>query len=203
MKKIKFGFLLTAALVLAVFSSQAVTYFTLMNGNYSTNFNAVLNASPSATNSVGTITNNFQLGQVPGASNVWFQLSSVQGSQPYLGTNQYLPASVANIEGSYPGTLAGPINKITIGAYASLMVSNATSTATVIRFAGSIDGVYWQTNVAALTLTIPVNSTTPTNFITATLESYGWAYFGLQDIENPGVAAMTNIVVEINGKSGL
>ena len=86
------------------------------------------------------------------------------------------------------------------------MATNATSTAVVFRFAGSVDGVLWATNAFVFTYTIPINSLTPNNVPSSVLTNTATGalpYMCLQDIENPGVSALTNIVVEVSGKPGL
>ena len=98
--KFKFAMLpVIAALLLMLVPQKASAggaFQYLVNGPLYTNYNATYNASPTGTNTSGTITNNFQVGVVPGASNILWQLSSVNGGQPYLGTNGYLPAAVYN-----------------------------------------------------------------------------------------------------------
>jgi len=213
MKKLTAIIALVSAFVLNI---QAANFVTLMNGYSTTNVSAPLNGG---TNSSGIYTNTFQVGQVPGASNVVFQLASSSGQQPYNGTNGYLPSSVVSLQGNYPGTLYGPQNFTTIICNGSIMSTNASSTAVVFRFATSVDAAtpasgstsvtlaggpaLWVTNYAVLTLTIPVNSFAATQPVTNTIATGGWTTLALQAIENPGAAALTNIVIEVNGKPGL
>lgn len=208
------AFILLLAFMLLVFSAQAGNVTTIINGNFlGTNNNVALYSN---TNTLGSITNNYQNGTVPGASNVLYFLSINNGSLPPItttnalgsigGTNAWppvLPAASFSPQGLYPNTLYGPYNNFVLGGYCTLMATNATSTAIIAIFAGSIDGIYWQTNVLVLPLTVPINSFSPTNFITINTTSGGWSYYALQQVNNPGVAALTNLVLEANGKPGL
>lgn len=210
MKKILTLIALVSAFVL---NSNAANFTTLMNGYAYTNANVPLF---SATNSSGVWSNNFQIGTAPGASNILFALSANSGTQPYSGATGLLPAFSYNTEIGYPNTLYGPQNYTTIVINGFLMATNATSTAVLFKFASSIDGgtstntlgtstpqAIWVTNYTVLTMTIPVNSFNATQPVTNTIATGGWGYLNLQAIENPGVAALTNIVIEINGKPGL
>lgn len=201
---------LTAILAFAAvaLASHASIFFTLLNGNLYTNNNVAYN---SGTNGPGVVTNNFQLGVVPGASNVFWALTQQSGQQPQLGTNGFLPSAEVNADGGtpptfiggYPNTLYAPWNNTTIGVYGNLVATNASSTSVTFQFATSIDGTVWQTNYQTMTMVIPVNSLVPTNLITSSFTSGGNCYIALQQINNPGVAALSNIVVEVNGKPGL
>jgi len=178
---------------------------TLLDGRTSSVINVPLYGG---TNGSGIYTNTFQNGQVPGASNIVYQLAGSTGLQPNFGTNGFLPSAVDNLTG-YPNTLYGPQNYVTIVTTGNLLATNATSTAVVFRFAASADGGtgsagLWVTNYAVVTLTIPINATSSTQpCSTNTVATGGWNYLALQAIENPGVSALTNIVVEVSGKPGL
>lgn len=186
-------------------NSNAGNFITMLDGRLYTAPNVPLYGG---TNTSGIYTNTFQNGQVPGASNVVYQLAAGNGLQPNFGTNGFLPSSFVNLEAGYPGTLYGPQNFTTIIASGNLMATNASSTAVVFRFAANIDSAayptgLWITNYAVLTMTIPVNTLNSTQPVTNTFSTGGWANLALQAIENPGVAALTNIVIEVNGKPGL
>ena len=192
-----------AAVMLAMVICSSASSI-LLNGNTVTNANAKYTALTSGTNSSGVVTNNFQVGQVPGASNVLWQLNTSYGAQPYLGTNGYLPAFVLDSGGGYPGSLSGPSRMVSIEISGNLMATNATSTAVVFRFAASDSGIVWYTNWYVTTYTIPVNATTDARGCILTNIDFGAnEYIALQAIENPGVAAMTNIVIDINCNPGL
>ncbi len=173
----------------------------MLDGRLYTSANVAYN---SGTNGAGTVTNNFQLGVVPGSSNVLWYLGAGMGLQPGLGTNGYLPSAGIIPQGNYPGTLYGPFSNMGILTTASLTATNASSTTITIRYAGSIDGSLWYTNFYVQTYIIPVNSLTPaipiaySNVVTA-----GMPFINLQQIDNPGVAALTNIIIEASGKPGL
>lgn len=176
----------------------------LLNGNTSTNFNAIYNAAASATNSTGVITNNYQNGQVPGASNVFYTVSSLTGAQPQLGTNGFLPSLVLNVKGGFQNSLTAPARAVTIALGGQLMATNATSTTVTFQFfAYDASGLVLQTNYQTATLIFPGNSVTATNVQFTSFDSQALGYVGLQQINNPGVAALTNIVVDIHSKSGL
>ena len=200
-KKIGMGVAFGIALVMPATAGLV----TLLDGRTSSVINVPLYGG---TNGSGIYTNTFQNGQVPGASNIVYQLAGSTGLQPNFGTNGFLPSAVDNLTG-YPNTLYGPQNYVTIVTTGNLLATNASSTAVVFRFAASADGGtgsagLWVTNYAVLTLTIPVNaigSTQPCQ--TNTVATGGWNYLALQAIENPGVSALTNIVVEVSGKPGL
>lgn len=204
MKKLFTGLTLAASALVA----KASIFFTLMNGNLYTNNNVAYN---SGLNGAGAVTNNFQLGTCPGSSNILFALTPSSGQQPQLGTNGFLPSAEVNSDGGtppnfiggFPNTLYAPWNNTCIGVYGSLVATNATSTAVVFQFATSIDGTIWQTNYQTVTMTVPVNSFSPTGLVTSTFTTGGNCYVALQQINNPGTAALTNIVVELNGKPGL
>ena len=188
--------------VLALFASlTASATVVFLNGNSYTNANAAYN---SGTNSSGVVTNNFQLGVVPGASNVLWQLSKTQSAQPYLGTNGYLPALTFSALGNFPNSLTAPTRNVSIELGGVLTATNATSTAVVFKFAASNSGVNWLTNYYSFTYTIPVNATNiATGCLLTNIDMGGTATLCLQEIDNPGVAALTNIVVNMTGKSGL
>lgn len=182
-------------------SAEAGNYTTLLNGNFYTNNNVAYN---SGTNGIGVVTNNFQLGTIPGSSNVFWYLSTTVGAQPGKGTNGYLPSTGFAPQGNYPNTLYGPYNNTLVGGIFQLVATNSLSTTVTAQFAGSIDGLYWQTNAFSLAWIVPVNSLSPTNG----LETYGftsgaWPYYALQQINNPGANAVTNFVLEATGKPGL
>jgi hypothetical protein len=142
---------------------------------------------------------------VPGASNVFYQLSTTYGAQPSNGTNGYLPAFVLNAAGGYPDSLGGPTKNISIEINGSLMATNSSATAVVFQLAASDSGLVWSTNYKTYTLTIPINSTTLTasNCIFDTFNSGGVGNIALQQINNPGVSALTNITIWIGGKPGM
>jgi len=192
--------LLTIALLfLLSFSARASSV--LLDGTSITNANCAYNFT---TNGVGGITNNYQNGQVPGASNVMYQLSTSYGAQPYLGTNGFLPALVLNTGAGFPGSINGPGKNVAIEISGVLMATNATSTAVVLQFAMTDAGKVWTTNFVTAAYTVPVNVTQPTGGTWVTNFDIGaHQYIALQQINNPGVAAFTNIVVRIGNKPGL
>ena len=203
--KLKFIPILFIVLLLSL--AAKATYIPLLLPG-TTNNNAAYN---SGTNGFGAVTNNFQVGVVPGASNVLWQLSSTLNAQPFLGTNGYLPALVFYPNGGvgglgvgFPNTLYGPFNNTLIGFGFNLVATNASSTTVTVQWAGSLDGVYWQTNLITQTYVVPVNSLAPTNGIeTIQYTALAWPMIALQQVNNPGVAAVTNMIIEVNGKPGL
>ena len=195
-----------AAMLAMVITSSASSI--LLNGNSVTNANAKYTALPSGTNSSGVITNNFQNGVVPGASNVFYQLSTTFGDQPYKGTNGYLPAFVIDVGGGYPGSLSGPSRNVSIEIGGLLMATNATSTAVVFQFAASDSGINWYSNYYSMTYTIPASGAVAllgmqSGCLLTNIDFGGHEYLALQQISNPGVAAMSNIVIDINCNPGL
>ncbi len=202
----KLAIILAFLCLFAGLEIQAANFTYLMNGPASTVINAPLNGG---TNTSGVFTNTFQVGQVPGASNIVFQLAGGNGIQPLNGTNGFLPSAYFNSEPGYPGTLYGPNNFTTIAITGNLLATNASSTAIVFRFAANIDDAtypagLWVTNYAVITLTVPVNGLVSTQpVVTNTIAMGGWKNLALQAIENPGASAITNIVIEVNGKPGL
>ena len=173
----------------------------VLNGNSVTNNNVAYNSS---TNSSGVVTNNFQNGVVPGASNVLYELSTTYGKQTGKGTNGYLPAFVLSALGGYPGSLSAPTRNVSFEISGVLTATNASSTAVVFKFAASNDGLIWLTNYQSITYTIPVNATgIATGCLLTNVDVGGTGYIALQEIDNPGVAPMTNIVINLTGKSGL
>ena len=211
--------LVILALLLFASSAKAGNYVTLINGNLYTNNNVALY---SGTNSAGTITNNYQLGIVPASSNVLFNLSSVAGSLPLAIalTNSYPPVLPAEVffpnggvngsSGGYPNTLYGAYNNTLIGIYYSMTATNIGITSVAFIFAGSIDGVLWQTNALTMVTTVPASTIaapqlSPTNMITYSFTSAAWPMYALQQINNSTntVSAITNIVIEVTGKPGI
>ncbi len=89
-----------------------------------------------------------------------------------------------------------------IAVKADLPATNASSTSVIIRWAGSVDGSLWKSNYITTTYVIPVNTTQAGLYLTNTLTG-ALPYMCIQQIENPGVAFLTNIVVEVSGKPGL
>ena len=193
---------LAAVALLALFTpSTSKASFVLLDGTTITNNNVAYN---SGTNSSGVVTNNFQNGTVPGASNVLYALNITSGSQPGLGTNGFLPSLVLNTAGGYPGSLTAPGKNVAIEVSGALMATNATSTAVVFQFALTDAGKVWTTNFITAAFTVPVTFTTPTGGCWITnLDIGAHQYVALQQINNPGVAALTNIVVRIGTKPGL
>lgn len=180
----------------------AGTYTTLWQDS-TTNVTAAYN-NAAGLNSSGAVTNNYIIGTVGGASNVFFYLSGTTGTQPALGTNSYLPAAAVSPQGTYPGSLYGPYNNMAVVVSANIMATNATATSISFRFAGSIDGVNWFTNFYVHNYNIPTTSTTAVTPITySNVVTYAVPFICLQEIDNPGVAAVTNILVEVSGKPGL
>ncbi|MDE2099878.1 MAG: hypothetical protein KGL39_21675 [Patescibacteria group bacterium] len=201
MKKLKIVSL--AAMIVCIASLVGAASYSLLDGRTSTNLNVKYNAPITGTNSSGVITNNFQLGTVPGSSNIMWQLSASQGSQPFNGTNGFLPSAGITAIG-YPGTLYGPFNNLSITTQAALVATNASSTTITFRFAGSNDGNLWLTNYFVQSYVIPINSTTPVIPVAITnITLGGLPYFALQEIDNPGASAVTNIVIQATGKTGL
>jgi hypothetical protein len=192
-----------SVMLLLSFSAQAADAF--LNGT--TTNNLVAYNAPWGTNSSGNmvVTNNYYNGQVPGASNVFYQVSTLNGAQPYFGTNGYLPALVLNLKGGFENSLTAPAKDCTIAVNASLMATNSTSTALTFQFYGmDADGLVVETNLQTITLTIPVNSLgTTTNGTFQSFDTLALGYVGLQQINNPGAAAVTNIIVSLHSKSGL
>lgn len=194
-------------------SAQAVQY-NLLNGNLYTNANAVYNQIASATNSSGVYSNNFQLGVVPGASNVFWTVSNVAGTQPtYTMTNptpSFLPALPFPLAGTpptgiggYPNTLYGPANNVTISVSGALMATNGSSTTITFTFAG-YDGTLITSNYLSMGYIVPINSTTATvPTLTTNITTGGMPWLILQNINNPGVAAFTNAVIDLNTKPGI
>lgn len=189
-----------AAVMLAMMTST-IASTVLLNGNTVTNWNVAYN---SGTNTSGVVTNNYQNGQVPGASNVFYALNVSLGAQPLKGTNGYLPAFVLNSGGGYPGALNGPSRMVAVEVGGSLMATNASSTAVVFQIATSVSGINWVTNYTTIAYTVPVNSFAPAgNCIITNIDMGGMEYIALQQINNPGVSALTNIIVDINCNPGL
>ena len=198
--------LVVTLFTIAILSLSVKASSVLLDGTSVTNVNAAYNA-PYATNSAGVltvVTNNYQNGQVPGASNVMYQLSTSQGAQPSFGTNGFLPALVDNTAAGFPGSPSGPGKNVAIEISGALMATNATSTAVVLQFAMTDAGKVWTTNFFTAAYTVPINVTQPAGGVwTTNIDIGAHQYVALQQINNPGVAALTNIVVRIGNKPGL
>lgn len=163
----------------------------------STNYNVTVGAS--GTNSSGVITNNASTGVVLGASTNFFNLSSTSGNQP--NTNLW-PSVGWTMLTSYPNTYAPPANNLTLYTAGALTATNATSTAITFRYAGSVDGSLWVSNYFVQTYTVAINSFTPGPILTNTTTG-ALPFVALQEIDNPGVAAFTNALLEASAKPGL
>src|ERR1017187_7492779 len=117
---------LVATLFIAVALSFSVRgSVILIDGTTITNVNVAYNAY---TNVGGITTNNYQNGQVPGASNAMYELNTSYGAQTGKGTNGFLPAFVLSMRGGFPGALTGPSKNVSIEISGQLMGTNATST---------------------------------------------------------------------------
>ena len=183
--KNKFSLILAAIFGLAI-SVQALPTTVLINGPLYTNATVVVGASTN------------QYGVVLGAATNSFNLSSGIGTQ--LNTNLWPSAGFSLV--GYPNTLYGPFSTACIAINGALTATNASSTTITYRFAASNDGTLWVTNYASYTQVIAVNSTTAT--MTLTNVNFGAIpYLALSSIENPGVAAVTNIVISVSGKNEL
>ena len=195
--------LLLVALMIMLANQAKAFSLTAINGNLYTNATAPYYQSVANTNSSGVISNNFQVGVVPGSSNVFWTLSTSQSYQVNNGTNVlWLPSEPISLIG-YPGTLYGPANNLTVAVTGSLMASNASSTSLVFQFAG-YDGYLWITNYLTMTYIVPVNySNAVTTVLSTNIQTGGMQYLALQQINNPGVAAFTNIVLDFATKPGL
>lgn len=193
-----------SVMLLLMLSLSARAADALLNGPSTTN--QVAYNAPWGTNSSGAVvvTNNYQNGQVPGGSNVLYQISTLNGAQPYFGTNSYLPSLVLNVKGGFENSLTAPARFVTIAVSGLLMATNSTSTAVQFQFYGiDASGYVTQTNYQTATLIFPVNSTVSTTNPFVSFDTYGLGYVGLQQINNPGVSAVTNIIVGLHSKSGL
>ena len=193
--------ILSVIVPLLLFLVPARASIVILDGTSVTNWNV---ANCSWTNTAGAVTNNYQNGQVPGASNVLYQLSTSLGDQPYRGTNIYLPALPISMRGNYPNSLTAPSRMLSVEISGYLMATNATSTAVVFQFAKTDSGKVWMTNAFTAAYTIAVNSTTPTGIVWMTnIDTGGDGFYALQQINNPGVAALTNIIINMESKPGL
>jgi hypothetical protein len=188
--KTKFKILLTlvaSACALVAFNANA-GFTPLITGTAYTNATVGINGT------------NYQYGVVTGASTNVFNLATGVGVQ---GNTNLWPSVGLSLVG-YPGTMYGPASTVSLATRVNVTATNATSTAIVFRYAGSNDGANWVTNLFSVTYTVPVNSTTAaTPTIQTNYTSGAIAYLSLYSIENPGVAAVTNIVLTANSKPGL
>lgn len=193
--------LVSLLLALGVAAAQAGP-ITLINGSLYTNNNVTVGNS--LTNSSGIYTNNFQIGVVLGTSNVLFNLGA-NGSQ--ANTNLWPAVSFTPGGGNgsgqgYPNTLYGPYSATEFYLSFNLVATNTTATTLTTIWAGSVDGINWSTNWLTLTQIIGVNST-GTNAVLTNIVTGGLPWVSLQEIENPGTQAVTNMLFEVNGKPGL
>lgn len=155
-------------------------------------------AYTTATVKIAGVTN--QIGVVAGASTNVYNLATGMGTQ---GNTNLWPSAGFTLVG-YPNTLYGPADTVSIATTLSLTATNATSTDITFRYAGSDDGVRWVTNLFSVTYTVPVNVKTAANPTIQTNYSAGaLSYISLYSIENPGVAAVTNITLTANTKTGI
>jgi len=178
--------------LLAVFASQAGNYISLINGLAYTNATIVLQTATNA-----WTTN--QVGVVLGSTNNYYNLAAGLGIQTNP-TNQ--PSCGFSPQGNYPGTLYGPFKNATFVKSAALTATNSSSTTLTFVYAGSIDASMWASNYYTETYIIPVNK--KTIYAVATTNDFGaMPIVALQEIDNSGVADVTNIVLEVNGKPGL
>ena len=190
MKKILLSLICIASLL--QYANAAGSYVTFLNGTQYTNATQILQTG---TNSWTTN----QIGVVLGASTNTYNLYPGLGTQ--LNPTNW-PSAGTSPQGNYPGTLEGPYNNMAFYTYAQLQATNASSTALVFQYAGSIDGYNWVTNYFSQTYTVAVNTLTPGPVIT-NITTGGVSFIALYQIQNPGVSAVTNIIIEADGKPGL
>ena len=196
--------LLVMLVVLIALSFSARATSVMLDGTSSTNVNVAYN-NPAGWNATTFVaTNNYQNGTVPGASNVMYELNTTYGTQTLHGTNAALPAFVINTAGGYPGSMTGPGKNLAIEISGQLMATNATSTAVVFQFALTDSGKVWYTNFISAAYTVPINVTQLAGGVWLTnLDIGAHQYVALQQINNPGVAALTNIIIRMGNKPGM
>ena len=193
MKKIS---LVIAASLLAVLTSAAGNYIGLITP--STNLTFSVGAGVN-TNTAGALTNNQFSGVVANATTNYYTLSTGIGTQS--ATNVWPSAGFTLI--GYPNTLYGPFNNTEFYINGGLLASNASSTAIVVRFAGSIDGANWYSNYFALPYTIPATAVTTIGPWVTNTATGGMPFMCIQQVENPGANVLSNLTVEVVGKPGL
>lgn len=189
--------LAVAAVIGAVASAHAGVWAYLQNGYNYTNATVVANNTTWQIGTVaglGTNTFNTFIG-ASGGSGASYVISGSQAN-----TN-LLPVYAINLAPSYPETIYGPINNLAIYTQINFQKTNAPGTGLVtFRYAGSIDGTNPVTSYFTQTISIPANTSQGvglTNFTTGALP-----YLLLQTEENTNGQAITNIVIEVGGKSG-
>lgn len=190
MKTIK-KIILLIALFVTAHVAEAATYVSLIDGRLYTNNTVAVGATYP--------TNTLQLGVVLGAATNSHNMGVTTGVQ--VNTNQW-PSLGFSPQGGFPNTLQGPYAQVQIGVYGELPATNATSTSITIRWAGSIDGTLWQSNYLQTVYVIPVNTKLQGLYLTNT-QTGPLPYMCVQQIENPGVAFLTNLVIQVSGKPGL
>lgn len=200
MKKLTTIILATVAFVASAFAGTT-PYPGVVWNQSGTNFNVAV--GPTGTNSSGVYTNNALTGVVLGATTNFFNLS---GSAQLPATSQpntnLWPSASWSLLTTYPNTYAAASANLQFYFQLPLTATNATSTAVVLRFAGSVDGSLWVSNYFNYTYTIPVNTLNAGGVLT-NINTGALPFIALQAIENPGVAAITNAVVEASQKPTL
>jgi hypothetical protein len=184
----------TFAICLLAAAVSAGTYVQIITP--STNLSYSVGAGNN-TNTAGTLTNNVFPGVVLGATTNFYSDYGTMNTQS--ATNLY-PSAGWNPGGGYPNTLYGPNRAVVFYINGSLLATNATSTACVVRFAGSVDGNLWVSNIFTLPYTVAVNTTSPGPLLfTNTIYP---PFVCVQQVENPGASVLTNLTVEASTTPG-
>lgn len=175
-------------------TAHAGNYVTLLTGTGGTN----------ATSLVGLT--NYQQGVVFAAWTNAYNLQINGGSQGNLGGGQQntnlWPAASFSPQGNYPNTLYGPFRNTAIFTQLPLTATNAVAATIIVRYAGSVDGNNWVSNVVVQTFNPIANTASAANNLT-NYDSTSYPYIALQAIENNAAVPITNALIEVSGKPGL
>jgi hypothetical protein len=198
----------TILIFLAAFAATAALAVetTLINGpatdfGYPTNLSASVGAGVNTNAATGALTNNVQIGVVAATSTNFYSLSGSLGVQS--ATNLW-PSAGFSPAASYPGTVFGPFRLAEIYTAMTPMGSNATAATVIVRWAASVDGNNWVSNVFVQTYNSAINVT---NIVGAPLltnyDTVAIPFLCIQQIENNLGIPLTNVLIEINGKPGI
>lgn len=156
----------------ATIAARAGTYTTLVNGFLS------------GTNTTLVGVSNLVTGTVQASFTNTFNLNTGTGTQ--ANTNLW-PSQGFSPQAAYPNTLYAPYRLADFG------FQSAGGTALTYRFASTIDGTIWTSN--AFSVVVPSGAFFQTNF-----DTQATPFYALQSIENTNASAVSNLVIEVNGK---
>lgn len=162
------------------------------------------------TNQVVTVGGtNYPIGYFPASSTNYFNLTVTNGAQP--NTNEW-PSSVFSTSGGLPGTGIGnyipgnanyqSFNNFGLFSTAAQATTNAVANVSVIDYAGTMNGIIWQSNLFSTSFTPTANVVTYWS-ISQQLVSTNWQSIAVQDVRVPlTTGGVTNVTVDVGTKPG-